>query len=88
MALDKQLFKNRVDKMKNMLAEIEYWYENADEGGRIQRKDYYNYITYDLSDFATLCQELFENVEEAKSMPDKEPEAEEEPKNKKKKDKK
>jgi hypothetical protein len=84
MPINKSLFNDRIEKMKNMLAEIEYWADNADDGGHIQRKDYYNYMTYDLSDIASLSQELFENIEEAKSY--QEPEVIEEPK--KKKDKK
>ena len=87
MELNKKLFKERIEKIKNMLNEIEYWVDNADEQGHLKQKDYYNYITYDLSDISVLSQELFKHIEEAKKQHSKEPE-EKEPETKKKKDKK
>ena len=63
--LDKELFKDRIDKLKQMILEIEYWSETQDSVSSYKQKEYFNYMTYDLSDIISLSKELYDNVEEA-----------------------
>lgn len=63
--LDKDLFNDRISKLKQMILEIEYWAETQDNVSPYKQKEYFNYITYDLSDIITLSKELYDNVEEA-----------------------